>query len=168
MKVDKSITYALFWYNEVKDVWKETGFWDSIKFGARTNSADSLVSICHHCPRKQFDFFCVLLWCLWTDRNMVVHGGKQRFAHHLVDFARTFLLEFHKSSTLSKDCGSPSLILRQRWITPPIGCFKLNIDTVIYPGEVYFGTGVVIHDLKGMVVAALVRRVNGLLFGEKC
>ncbi|PON82316.1 hypothetical protein TorRG33x02_219320 [Trema orientale] len=46
--------------------------------------------------------------------NMVVHSGKQRSAHHLVDFARIFLLEFNESSTLSKDCGVVVAALARR------------------------------------------------------
>ncbi|PON60210.1 Ribonuclease H-like domain containing protein [Trema orientale] len=150
----------------VKDVWKETGLWDIIKSGACTNIADLLVSIFYRCPRDQFDFFCVLLWCLWTDRNMVVHSGKHKSAHHLVDFARTFLLEFKESSTLSKDCGSLSLIPRQRWIASPIGCFKLSTDAAVHPAEVYFSIGAVVRDHEGVVVAALARGVNGVLLVE--
>ncbi|PON76563.1 hypothetical protein TorRG33x02_242570 [Trema orientale] len=91
---------------------------------------------------------------------MVIYSDKQRFDHHLVDFALTFLLEFNESSTLSKDCGSLSLISRQRWIAPPVGCFKLNTNVAVHPGEVYFGIGTVIRDHVGVIVTDLAKRAN--------
>ena len=47
--------------------------------------------------KADFEFFCMILWNLWNDRNSLVHSMKSRAAGDILDGATNYLQEFQNT-----------------------------------------------------------------------
>ncbi|PON91194.1 hypothetical protein TorRG33x02_130100, partial [Trema orientale] len=80
---------------------------------------DILMSIFSNLSRVAFDWFVVVLWCLWSNRNQCVYGGSGCVPSSLVNFASSFFSEFRDSMQLSSSStqitSTPSVVSLPRW-----------------------------------------------------
>ncbi|KAL5855029.1 hypothetical protein ACOSQ4_004831 [Xanthoceras sorbifolium] len=47
---------------------------------------------------EELESFCMTLWCLWHKRNRLVHGKQLLNVAKVVDWSRSFLLEFQAAA----------------------------------------------------------------------
>ena len=50
--------------------------------------------------------------------------------------------------------------MRQKWMPPGLGVYKLNFDGAIFEGSARAGSGVVVRDAEGMIIAALSQNIQ--------
>ncbi|KAL5740149.1 hypothetical protein ACOSQ2_029329 [Xanthoceras sorbifolium] len=122
--------------------------------------------------RDDMGLFCVILWCLWWDRNCFCHSKKQvKQAGDLIVWAARFLKEFQSISQAlkpsSSSClNSANLQSQVAWIPLPSGCLKLNSDAAVKSGVKHVGLGGTIRNDKGAVVAAFAKPLVGVFGAE--
>ncbi|KAL5753791.1 hypothetical protein ACOSP7_022011 [Xanthoceras sorbifolium] len=117
--------------------------------------------------RAEFEEFCMILWGVWSDRNAVLHSKSPRVSADLVSWSLSLLREFQGTQ---KVFGSPSQPPRQpcsaSWSPPPAGSLKLNIDAAVKSGFSVMGSGAVVRDSQGKVVAASAKPLLGFFPAE--
>jgi hypothetical protein len=67
----------------------------------------------------------ILLWFLWTERNLVREQGRRRSADTLARSIRLYAAEISKQQEKE---SSSSVRSKQQWSRPPEGIVKLNCD----------------------------------------
>ncbi|KAL5784931.1 hypothetical protein ACOSQ2_007323 [Xanthoceras sorbifolium] len=109
----------------------------------------------------------MILWGVWSERNDVSHSKCPRFSAVLVSWSLSLLREFQGSQ---KVFGSPLQSPRQScsasWSPPPAGSLKLNTDAAVKSGFSVMGSGAVVRDDQGKVVAALAKPLLGFFPAE--
>ncbi|KAL5738556.1 hypothetical protein ACOSP7_031317 [Xanthoceras sorbifolium] len=100
-------------------------------------------------------------------QNAVSHSKSPRFSAALVSWSLSLLREFQGTQ---KVFGSPSQPPRQSclvsWSPPPAGSLKLNTDAAVKPGFSVMGSGAVVRDDQGKVVAASAMPLLGFFLAE--
>ncbi|KAL5736641.1 hypothetical protein ACOSQ2_031429 [Xanthoceras sorbifolium] len=117
--------------------------------------------------RVELEEFCMILWGVWSERNAVCHSKSPRVSADLVSWSLSLLREFQGTQ---KVFGSPLQPPRQPcsspWSPPPAGSLKLNSDAAVKPGCSMMGSGVVVRDSQGKVVAASAKPLLGFFPAE--
>ncbi|PON73842.1 hypothetical protein PanWU01x14_053920 [Parasponia andersonii] len=125
--------------------------------------AEMLKEIQKQLDGDALELFCVILWCLWFERNRIVHGEHTREPHHIADYAKSFLQEFWNKvrKVLRGSFLKPRMACR--WQAPRSGHLKLNVDASVRTGEGQISIRGVIRDHWGVVVAAFSKTLVGKL-----
>ncbi|KAL5754033.1 hypothetical protein ACOSP7_022253 [Xanthoceras sorbifolium] len=103
---------------------------------------DVLCGISSVFNRDQLALFVVILWSIWGNRNVAIHGGFVRDAFMLYSWVSL------------------------AWCPPSIGCLKLNSNVAIRDCFGAVGVGVAIRDLVGDIVAAASKVLPGSFSAE--
>uniref|UniRef100_A0A803RBW2 Uncharacterized protein n=1 Tax=Cannabis sativa TaxID=3483 RepID=A0A803RBW2_CANSA len=71
---------------------------------------DYLVHLSTLYTKAEMKLIICVLWCIWTEKNTVIHGGKTTLAIQLVGFSLTYLKnlrsakhKFNPSTTITHD-----------------------------------------------------------------
>jgi len=83
--------------------------------------------------------------------------------HDVVTWANNFRLEFQSMKEGMK-AARPKENLK--WVPPPQGWFKANVDVAIFKETNKAGIGVVVRDSQGWVLATLLEKVEGVQDAE--
>ncbi|KAL5754890.1 hypothetical protein ACOSP7_023110 [Xanthoceras sorbifolium] len=109
----------------------------------------------------------MILWGVWSDRNVVCHSKSPRLSADLVSWSLSLLREFQGTQ---KVFGSPLQPPRQPcsapWSPPPAGSLKLNTDAAVKSDFSVMGSGAVVRDSQGKVVAASAKPLLGFFSAE--
>ncbi|KAL6227352.1 hypothetical protein ACLB2K_001311 [Fragaria x ananassa] len=102
-------------------------------------------------PAPQVEVFFMLLWSIWVERNNVVWNGSRMDPRETVRWAMDLLDEYKRVHPVAKKGkGSRHEV---RWIFPPRGRLKLNLDGA-YREDGAGGAGMLVRDEKGFVKGA--------------
>ncbi|KAL5755359.1 hypothetical protein ACOSP7_023579 [Xanthoceras sorbifolium] len=103
-----------------------------------------------------------VFWDILNLQNAVCHSKSPRVSADLVSWSLSLLHEFQGTQ---KVFGSPLQPPRQPcsspWSPPPAGSLKLNSDAAVKPGCSVMGSGAVVRDSQGKVVAASAKPLLG-------
>jgi len=102
----------------------------------------------------------ILLWFLWTERNLVREEGRRRSADTLARSIRLYAAEISKQQEKK---SSSSVKSKQQWSRPLEGIVKLNCDASFKADSKTGSWGFIICDHKGDVVLTGRGRINHLL-----
>jgi hypothetical protein len=72
----------------------------------------------------------IILWFIWTERNMIREEGRRRSAEAIARCIEFYAFEnanLHAKVVASGGC-LPGRVTRERWTKPPDGTLKLNCD----------------------------------------
>ena len=86
----KTTMHILFTCKVPKRFWKIIRCWKDIKHYILGIVANCLVALF---LSKRKEEFCLTLWCLWHDRNVMLHGGSWHNPLSLVEFVRQYITE---------------------------------------------------------------------------
>ena len=99
--------------------------------------------------------FMAIAWNIWRNRNGIRHGEEQKKKENLILEASRLISEFQAV----QDPLIPSVCRSQTsWLPPEPGFYKADVDGAVFKNLSNAGTGVLIRDYKGQVVAALSQR----------
>ncbi|KAL5767157.1 hypothetical protein ACOSQ2_013940 [Xanthoceras sorbifolium] len=145
-----SLSHALFWCSSVRPIWESTVFWDVLNLQRHISCFDLILWVFVRAKRAEFEEFCMIL----------VNAD-------LVSWSLSLLREFQGTQ---KVFGSPSQPPRQpcsaSWSPPPAGSLKLNTDAAVKSGFSVMGSGAVVRDSQGKVVAASAKPLLGFFPAE--
>ncbi|KAL5837589.1 hypothetical protein ACOSQ3_014758 [Xanthoceras sorbifolium] len=97
----------------------------------------------------------MILWGVWSERNTVCHSKSPRVSADLVSWSLSLLREFQGTQKVfGPSLQPPRQPCSPPWSPPPAGSLKLNTDTAVKPGCSVMGSGAVVRDSQGKVVAA--------------
>ncbi|KAL5735902.1 hypothetical protein ACOSQ2_030690 [Xanthoceras sorbifolium] len=163
----ESSAHALFWCSSVHPIWEFTVFWDVLNLQRHISCFDLILWVFVRAKRAEFEEFCMILWGVWSERNAVFHSKSPRVSADLVSWSLSLLRKFQSTQ---KVFGSPSqpprLPCSASWSPPPAGSLKLNTDAAVKPGLSVMGSGAVVRDSQGKVVAASAKPLLGFFPAE--
>ncbi|KAL5794824.1 hypothetical protein ACOSP7_003418 [Xanthoceras sorbifolium] len=163
----ESSAHALFWCSSVRPIWESTVFWAVLNLQRHISCFDLILWVFVRAKRAEFEEFCMILWGVWSDRNAVFHSKSPRVSADLVSWSLSLLREFQGTQRVF---GSPSQPPRQPcsspWSPPPAGSLKFNTDAAVKPGSSVMGSGAVVRDSQGKVVAASAKPLLGFFPAE--
>ncbi|KAL5781686.1 hypothetical protein ACOSP7_006715 [Xanthoceras sorbifolium] len=163
----ESSAHALFWCSSVRPIWESTVFWDVLDLQRHISCFDLILWVFVRAKRAEFEEFCMILWRVWSERNAVFHSKSPRVSADLVSWSLSLLREFQGTQ---KAFGSPPPAPRKlcssSWSPPPAGSLKLNTDAAVKSGFSVMGSGAVVRDSQGKVVAASAKPLLGFFPAE--
>ncbi|KAL5781025.1 hypothetical protein ACOSP7_006054 [Xanthoceras sorbifolium] len=108
-----------------------------------------------------------VFWDILNLQNAVCHSKSPRVSADLVSWSLSLLREFQGTQ---KVFGSPLQPPRQPrsspWLPPPAGSLKLNTDAAVKASCSVMGSGAVVRDSQGKVVAASAKPLLGFFPAE--
>ncbi|KAK3177527.1 hypothetical protein Dsin_032637 [Dipteronia sinensis] len=97
--------------------------------------------------------FCIIGWRTWFLRNSSIHkDGKPNYSD-VVWWSRNFVIECHAFSPVKYQGLQRVNKGQPRWKAPTNGFYKINCCVISDMGNYRVGSGVVIHDGSGYVMA---------------
>uniref|UniRef100_A0A803MUC9 RNase H type-1 domain-containing protein n=1 Tax=Chenopodium quinoa TaxID=63459 RepID=A0A803MUC9_CHEQI len=129
--------------------------WDECDLGsAMTGCFQSFGELAAACferlPREEHGLFMTVCWEIWGARNRWIFEGERCDPRRSMDYVTKLISE------LKGEEGKGGCVVgraRQRWIPPPAGWAKLNVDGGVCEG-LGSSAGAVIRDEKGMALLA--------------
>ena len=150
---DETALHALWECSVAQDVWA-----GSIK-KLQKESCDvhdirQLVeTLTHKLNLEETEPFFVQAWLIWSQRNLVLHGGMLQDPSRLVQRAADLLKEFKEAQV--QLVASLSAPRNSQWRPPAANGFKLNFDAAIFHDIHASGFGAVIRNDSGEVMASI-------------
>ena len=101
---------------------------------------------------KSLELFGVVAWIIWNQRNKLRLNERCLPSEIFLEVARAYLSDFQskfQKTKVQQPKGS------MKWRPPRDGMYKTNYDGTIFDESEEAGIGVIIRDIKGLVIAAL-------------
>lgn len=103
-------------------------------------------------PKSNFDLFLMTCWALWGARNGKMWNREVNTLYVCVERARQWWVAFVKAKTTHR--LTARALNRSKWIPPPPGRLKMNIDEAWNEVSKNAGFGEIIRDDIGGFVNA--------------
>ncbi|XP_075670120.1 uncharacterized protein LOC142639868 [Castanea sativa] len=101
----------------------------------------------------EMKLFLVQAWLIWTQRNVVVHGGQMKNPRWLTNRAAELLEDYKKAQTnLVISSAAPD---NNCWKLPPQDVYKLNFDAAVFSNLNCSGVGAIIRNFAGEVMVGM-------------
>uniref|UniRef100_A0A803PZC5 Reverse transcriptase domain-containing protein n=1 Tax=Cannabis sativa TaxID=3483 RepID=A0A803PZC5_CANSA len=164
----ESIGHALFGCKYAKAVWRASNFHFDWNKATQMHKGDFLIHLTTlHSVTEMESIFCIL-WCIWSERNRVVHGQQAKPATHLASFANNYMSNYRSAQLKYRPqlhhvppSSAPTQPVHIPWQPPPIGELKMNVDAAVDSSKNRIGLGAVIRNSTGQVIAALSMPIIG-------
>lgn len=98
-----------------------------------------------------------IAWPLWSNRNLVRHGGTRKTPEALVQWASHYLIEY--VAAMDSNAVKPEIV-NVTWTPPSPSVLKINVDGALSKPSSFAGIGVVIQDDAGRLVATLCKHFH--------
>ena len=105
---------------------------------------------------KSLELFGVVAWIIWNQRNKLRLNERCLPSEIFLEVARAYLSDFQskfQKTKVQQPKGS------MKWRPPRDGMYKTNYDGTIFAESEEAGIGVIIRDIKGLVIAALAEKI---------
>ena len=110
----------------------------------------------------RIEFFWVVAWNIWWDRNKKIHGDSSGTLHDVLRLARQMMEDFlNLNHEQQASPQSPAW-----WHAPDNGILKANTDGATFENDGGLGIGVVIRDHNGNFIAGRSCRTQGNFSAE--
>jgi ribonuclease HI len=109
----------------------------------------------NRCTMDEFQHFVVMTRRIWLRRNKLLHEGIFSHPDSVVSHATEALREYHQVQAATQSVETPAgPPPTGKWEAPPLGWHKVNWDAALGKQQGRMGSGVVVRDHLGRVVAA--------------
>jgi ribonuclease HI len=98
-------------------------------------------------------------WTWWNVRNEVREGKLMKTVEQIASRVRNLASDCLNYCKVTKPIKEQVL---ERWVPPPNGFLKLNVDGAFLEGQRHGGWGVVVRDDTGSVITAAAGRADGV------
>ena len=102
----------------------------------------------------ELERLCVVVWRVWFRRNARIHESSPVDAQDVVQWADLFLADFRRVNEAAGRSSAGSVLVGESWRPPDVGVYKINTDAAIDVAANRTGTGAIIRDHCGMVLAS--------------
>ncbi|KAK1581235.1 hypothetical protein Q3G72_004186 [Acer saccharum] len=108
---------------------------------------------------EEFELLCVI-WCrIWSRRNHAVHSKRILSNAEVFQWAASYILDFRNANVVGGPrCGENRVV--PRWNCPVTGDYKINTDASVSQQRERSGSGVVIWECDGKVMASFCQGFN--------
>ncbi|KAK3199406.1 hypothetical protein Dsin_022821 [Dipteronia sinensis] len=110
--------------------------------------------------QEELVLLCVILWRNWFLRNKSVHGGGRDEMGSVVDWCKGFVEDFRDVNAVPVVRDQVQISEPIRWKPPREGLYKLKTDAALNGGLLPVGTGLVIRDHAGNLMASSAQKVE--------
>ncbi|ONK71109.1 uncharacterized protein A4U43_C04F4810 [Asparagus officinalis] len=172
----ESVVHALWDCKRVKKVWKLTFLHDVCTVWRERDFFYLFNHVAQVAHQNELEWFEILSWFIWHDRNKRVYGATVFDAKNLLERASCWWEGFlnakgmvgcHDGSRQGlSDLREASLI--RIWRKPTNGFVKLNVDGALDIHRGIYGTGAVVRDERGSCVGVLATPGTGALSPLTC
>ncbi|XP_050238375.1 uncharacterized protein LOC126687864 [Mercurialis annua] len=154
----------------LKDCSWAKGVWLSSQIGLRVdempvpNFTYWVESLMKNLSSNNFAMAVVILWQLWSSRNILIHEGRADSLEVLLNRCRDCYVQQNSMKVSSNGQGE-----RPGWKPPKAGVVKLNTDLAVCTEDGTTGLGVIIRNEKGEVMVSAGRKmanVRSIAIGE--
>ena len=101
---------------------------------------------------SKFDFFICLVWEIWNHRNKVLSENEKWSPEALVEWTGGFLDDYREANKARTRKGCKDSV--SSWPPPSPGVCAISVDAAVDYTSSRYGTGCVIRDHRGVVVAS--------------
>ena len=122
------------------------------------NIIDIAMKIFESSMSQDLELFFGIAWAIWYDRNKIVHESSSQFPDHIWSYARKYIIEFKSASVA---CSQQLAQTEEKWIAPPPGVFKINVDGATSKNERNSSVGVVIRDTTILFMLLAINTFRG-------
>ena len=122
------------------------------------NIIDIAMKIFESSTSQDLELFFGIAWAIWYDRNKIVHESSSQFSDHIWSYARKYIIEFKSASVA---CSQQLAQTEEKWIAPPPGVFKINVDGATSKNERNSSVGVVIRDTTILFMLLAINTFRG-------
>ncbi|XP_012085858.1 uncharacterized protein LOC105644961 [Jatropha curcas] len=160
MAINALMKYTLFLCPSVTLVWAFDGY----DFSAAPVSSfgEFLVHVLSTLPASRIPSFAMLLYQIWFARNKLVWQQQIASPYSVVTAAACGLRDWLSHQVRSSSRHTVLGQILPRWIAPPEGAVKCNVDATIYTLDNKFSYGAVIRDHRGSFIKAVSGYSSGL------
>lgn len=105
---------------------------------------------------KNLELFGVVACFIWNQRNKLRLNERALSSEKMVEAAKVYLSDFQSKSKKTKVQQPKGSI---KWRPPREGMYKTNYDGAVFAKSEEAGIGVIIRDVKGLVISALAEKI---------
>ena len=116
---------------------------------------------------KSLDLFAYTAWMVWNQRNKARVNQQAVLRHQVAEQAKQMLAQFKANLQNTKVQVTDSSNGGSRWRSPQAGLVKINFDVAVFNEFNKSGTGVVIHDNNGVVLASCLEKIHQAYMPEE-
>ncbi|PNY13385.1 ribonuclease H [Trifolium pratense] len=128
--------HVFFTCPQVVDCWTAAGLYDVIynRLSSFNNVAELLLNICNHEDENTAGRVAMLIWCIWQNRNDMIWNNHSNTALQVGQQAFHAWQQWFDAQKLhNRVVQQPAEQQSVRWLQPPVGWIKCNIDAGILP-----------------------------------
>ncbi|XP_075645359.1 uncharacterized protein LOC142616377 [Castanea sativa] len=109
---------------------------------------------------KSLDLFAYTAWMVWNQRNKARVNQQAVLLHQVAEEAKQMLAQFRTNLQITEVQVTDSSNGGSRWRSPQAGLVKINFDGTVFSESNKSGTGVVIRDNNGAVLASCSEKIH--------
>ncbi|KAL0410641.1 UNVERIFIED_CONTAM: hypothetical protein Slati_3653800 [Sesamum latifolium] len=99
---------------------------------------------------EEFDYFLILCWAMWWNRNRTLMEHTTLWPEELVQFTKHYLHSFHQVHASPNRFSGVKAV--ERWSPPASDWINVNFDGAIFTSTAEIGIGVIARDSRGHCV----------------
>ncbi|XP_042974832.1 uncharacterized protein LOC122306468 [Carya illinoinensis] len=155
-RVEETADHALWSCSAARDVWCQASK-PIQKLSLEVGSFKEVwQQITDKLPAARIEEVGSIMRLIWTRRNEVVHGKAFRHPNSILVKAQDDLYCYKLAIQGRVSCrAAETSKCPQKWITPPVGEYKLNWDAAINQPLNQVGIGAIIRDCNGQVLGTM-------------
>ena len=150
--------HCLWLCDGVKSIWLLDPIFSSLRSKVFRSFGDLIAAVLADTSPNFAALFSMVAWCIWVRRNKLREKQPVWDVGETVRRARELLQEFRDVQV--RPSRTSVQRMRQKWMPPGLGVYKLNFDGGIFEGSARAGSGVVVRDAEGMIIAALSQNIQ--------
>ena len=105
---------------------------------------------------NSLELFGVVAWFIWNQRNNLRLNERGLPTEKIFEAAKGYLSDFQSKLQITKVQQQKGSI---KWRPPMDGMYKTNYDGAVFVESEEAGIGVIIRDVKGLVIATLAKKI---------
>jgi hypothetical protein len=165
LATEDSWRHSLVDCNMARCVWAlvDENITEHMSMNQNPNAKQWLFAMLESLDHKDFITMLVTLWSIWTARRKAVHEGEFQSPMSTFEFVKRFLADLGEAYQTKPKKGTvqrrPGV---SRWVHPPSGLVKINVDAAVSREADHGAVGAVCRDSSGLFIGASARTIKGI------
>lgn len=156
--------HVLFTCSFARSVWTKMGLQDLITGDQTEGIVEKMRHIFNVYTREKLAWVAIVCWNLWNRRNKWIWDKVSVSVFGVQSTAANMSAEWIKCQQEKQVRKSVNLMSARRWVSPPQGWVKINVDAAIFEATGSVGLGSVIRDEHGNFVRARSQKIEVQLY----
>ncbi|KAK7850299.1 hypothetical protein CFP56_001159 [Quercus suber] len=154
----ESIGHLFWFYDHVKEVWYSC----KLSLSFEIHPSRDYMNVIWHLQKweesrpRLLEWMVKISWGIWKDRNDIRHRGRLWSGQAVTRSLLCSLEEFQLANERLMANAKRNHVVK--WALPQAGCYKVNVDRVVFSKKKQSGVGVVVKDGAIQVIATLSKK----------